>query len=439
MPRSSSATSSASIALRCSSGFPNRSQRRNLPSMTSFSKSAPAIFPWPTSPVNASSWACRSRSAPACWCLVPRRSCWSRGRSPGFEREREPVTVVDVGTGSGAIAIGIAAAMGPHWRGRIIAAGRLIGRPLGCLQEPRSSRFSPPHHHRPGLAVVVAAGPVDLILANLPYLRPEPTCRESIACHRTPIGARRRRGWSRPHPSASRRRTTRPRPGRSDRPGDRPQPARRSRQSDPASVPSIRHPGAPRPRRPPSPRHHSNVVRLLSAETERRRRPLTPGPRWVPLSRCPGPAAREVRAHGRPRKRELELVVRSSPQKIKLFKPPSFFKPFAEVSEHVAPPKIPRKFNPRFTTFSTFPCLPSFQFAKFANFNPAWTPDTDNTLRRRPALRRTVRPPLSPPSPTGRDREAGGGQGGEGHAGRPRRGSGGCPPLQLPCAEATRS
>ena len=83
MPKSSSATSSASIAPRSSSGFPNRSPQTLSPPMTICSKSAHAIFRSPTSPVNGSSWGWPSKSAPACWCRVPRRSCWSHGPSPG--------------------------------------------------------------------------------------------------------------------------------------------------------------------------------------------------------------------------------------------------------------------------------------------------------------------------------------------------------------------
>ncbi len=142
--------------------------------MTICSKSAPAIFRSPTSPVNGSSWGCPSRSAPACWCprpetelLVSWAVSWLR------EREQEPVTVVDVGTGSGAIAIGIAVAMGPDWQGRIIASDISPD----ALSVAARNRARLDTHHR--VAIVQGSllswlrGPVDLILANLPYLRPE--------------------------------------------------------------------------------------------------------------------------------------------------------------------------------------------------------------------------------------------------------------------------
>ena len=89
------------------------------------------------------------------------------------EREREPVTVVDVGTGSGAIAIGIAAAMGPSWQGRIIAAD-VSAAALSVVARNRARLDS---HHRisivQGSLLSSLGTPVDLILANLPYLRPE--------------------------------------------------------------------------------------------------------------------------------------------------------------------------------------------------------------------------------------------------------------------------
>jgi release factor glutamine methyltransferase len=88
-------------------------------------------------------------------------------------REREPVTVVDVGTGSGAIAIGIAAAMGPPWQGRIIAAD-VSAAALSIAARNRARLDS---HRRisivQGSLLSSLRTPVDLILANLPYLRPE--------------------------------------------------------------------------------------------------------------------------------------------------------------------------------------------------------------------------------------------------------------------------
>jgi release factor glutamine methyltransferase len=88
-------------------------------------------------------------------------------------RERDSATVVDAGTGSGAIALSIAAMMGPAWRGRIVAAD-LSGEALAIAARNRAKL---------GLGGRVAlvrgslvdwlGGAVDLLLANLPYLRPD--------------------------------------------------------------------------------------------------------------------------------------------------------------------------------------------------------------------------------------------------------------------------
>jgi len=87
--------------------------------------------------------------------------------------EREHATVVDVGAGSGAIALSLAANMNPNWSGRIIAADL----------SPAAIAITAANRARLGLVNAVAlvqgslidwlAGPVDLLLANLPYLRPD--------------------------------------------------------------------------------------------------------------------------------------------------------------------------------------------------------------------------------------------------------------------------
>jgi len=88
-------------------------------------------------------------------------------------REREPVAVVDVGTGSGAVAIGIAAAMGPDWQGRIIATDVSPD----ALSVAARNRARLDSHGRisivQGPLLEWLRSPVDLIVANLPYLRPE--------------------------------------------------------------------------------------------------------------------------------------------------------------------------------------------------------------------------------------------------------------------------
>jgi release factor glutamine methyltransferase len=88
------------------------------------------------------------------------------------QRDREPVTVVDVGTGSGAVAISVAAAMELNWPGRIIASDIS---PVAISIATRN-RMRLDAHQRVALVqgslVSWLRGPVDLILANLPYLRP---------------------------------------------------------------------------------------------------------------------------------------------------------------------------------------------------------------------------------------------------------------------------
>ena len=89
------------------------------------------------------------------------------------EREREPVRVVDVGTGSGAIALALAEAMAPDWQGRIIATD-VSSEALSVAVTNRAHLDS---HRRisivQGSLLSWLRSPVNLILANLPYLRPE--------------------------------------------------------------------------------------------------------------------------------------------------------------------------------------------------------------------------------------------------------------------------
>jgi release factor glutamine methyltransferase len=89
------------------------------------------------------------------------------------QREKERVTVVDVGTGSGAIAIAIAASMPPVWSGRIIASD--ISPDAVAVAASNRDRHDPDHRITlvQGSLSSWLRGPVDLMLANLPYLRPE--------------------------------------------------------------------------------------------------------------------------------------------------------------------------------------------------------------------------------------------------------------------------
>jgi release factor glutamine methyltransferase len=108
------------------------------------------------------------------WVLVPRPETeilveWAIQ----WLRERERATVVDVGTGSGAIALSLALAMGSDWPGAIIASD----------VSPEAIHIAGQNRDRFGLKSQVRLRraslldrvdePVDLLLANLPYLRPE--------------------------------------------------------------------------------------------------------------------------------------------------------------------------------------------------------------------------------------------------------------------------
>jgi len=86
---------------------------------------------------------------------------------------RPKATVVDVGTGSGAIALSLASRANANWEGRIIGAD-LSGAALAVAEENRRQLGQ---EQRVGLVrgdlLRWCGGPVDLIVANLPYLRPE--------------------------------------------------------------------------------------------------------------------------------------------------------------------------------------------------------------------------------------------------------------------------
>lgn len=82
-------------------------------------------------------------------------------------------TVVDVGTGSGAIALSLADALPRAWGGRIVGVD-LSGTALGYAADNR--RILTPLH---GVELVRGSlldwcgGPIDIVVANLPYLRPD--------------------------------------------------------------------------------------------------------------------------------------------------------------------------------------------------------------------------------------------------------------------------
>jgi release factor glutamine methyltransferase len=86
---------------------------------------------------------------------------------------RPGATVVDVGTGTGAIPLALATTLGPDWIGTIIGSDRFLA-PVVLASENRTrlnlaGRVSLVR----GSLLGWCAGPVDLITANLPYLRPD--------------------------------------------------------------------------------------------------------------------------------------------------------------------------------------------------------------------------------------------------------------------------
>ena len=82
-------------------------------------------------------------------------------------------TVIDVGTGSGAIALALAASLPAPWHGRIIG--------VDPFPVPLATATANRHHlgldgrvdFVRGSLVAWTSGPLDLVAANLPYLRPE--------------------------------------------------------------------------------------------------------------------------------------------------------------------------------------------------------------------------------------------------------------------------
>ena len=87
------------------------------------------------------------------------------------QRDRDRTIVVDVGTGSGAIAISIATAMGPDWPGHVLAAE--ISPQAISIASRNRNRLDAEHRVRlvQGSLLSWRDDPVDLVLANLPYLR----------------------------------------------------------------------------------------------------------------------------------------------------------------------------------------------------------------------------------------------------------------------------
>jgi len=114
--------------------------------------------------------------------LVPRPETeglvdWALGRLAG----RPGGTVVDVGTGSGAIALAVAAGAPAGWAGRVVGADVSAA----ALSVARENRARLDRRGRVALVrgdlVGWCRGGVDLLLANLPYLRPEQAADPALA------------------------------------------------------------------------------------------------------------------------------------------------------------------------------------------------------------------------------------------------------------------
>ncbi len=116
--------------------------------------------------------------------LVPRPETeqlveWARDwlGQPG----REYATVIDIGTGSGAIAIGLASLLPAGWAGRILGVDVSLAA-LGVALANRTRVRADPLEDlgtaleitfQPSDLLDAVDGPIDLVLANLPYLTPE--------------------------------------------------------------------------------------------------------------------------------------------------------------------------------------------------------------------------------------------------------------------------
>jgi release factor glutamine methyltransferase len=88
-------------------------------------------------------------------------------------RDRPRARAVDVGAGSGAIALSIAAILGPAWPGFLMGAD--ISSDAIAIAETNRARLGLEDRVTfvRGSLLSWLEGPIDLILANLPYLRPE--------------------------------------------------------------------------------------------------------------------------------------------------------------------------------------------------------------------------------------------------------------------------
>jgi release factor glutamine methyltransferase len=105
--------------------------------------------------------------------LVPRPETeWLVEWAVARLRDMAGATMVDVGTGSGAIALSVASLLGPDWRGNIIGID-VSADALAYAAQNRKRLGLPQVRLIRGNLIRSLRGSVDLIVANLPYLRPE--------------------------------------------------------------------------------------------------------------------------------------------------------------------------------------------------------------------------------------------------------------------------
>lgn len=90
---------------------------------------------------------------------------WLRGRAAA--------TIVDAGTGSGAIALSLAAALGKNWQGTIIAADISPDALALATRNRAALHLDGRVELIQGALLTWRSAPIDLLLANLPYLRPD--------------------------------------------------------------------------------------------------------------------------------------------------------------------------------------------------------------------------------------------------------------------------